>query len=218
MDLYNNAISKRINGFVRTKIRMPILRRRNENCDWTLICNNCLGGLVTHDFGQQFRSPTVNLFFPDRSFFDFVEHMEYYLEKQLEDGGVNKDPQYPIGVLKGDGEKPDILVHFMHYRDFKEASEKWNERKKRMNKNNIYVVWTFAFDNYTQEDYKRFQALPVEKKVGFVNKSELCKTYDNMYYIKGFEKKQSLGNILQFSNLFGKRYYDQFDFIKWFSQ
>lgn len=218
MNLYNNTITKRINEFIRNKIRIPILRRNNKTSDWSLICNNCLGGLVTHDFGHQFRSPTVNLFFPKFSFFHFVEHMEYYLDNPLEDGGINEKPVYPIGILRGNEEIPDISIHFMHYKNFEEASEKWNQRKQRVNFNNIFVLWTFAFENYTEEDYKRFQSLPVKKKVGFVNNPELCNSYDSLYYVKGFDNKNSLGNILEYSNLFGKRYYDQFDFVKWFDK
>lgn len=218
MDLYNNKITRRTNSFIRNKVRTPFLRKKLKKDNWTLICNNCLGGMVTHDFKNQFRSPTVNLFFPDLSFFDFVENMDYYLQRPLEDGGVNENPKYPIGVLKGDGIKPDISIHFMHYKDFDDAREKWDTRKQRINKNNIYVAWTFAFVNYSEAEYKRFDSLPVKRKIGFVNRKDLCGIYDSLYYIKGFDKQQSLGNILTYSDLFGSRYYDQFDFAKWFNQ
>ena len=218
MNLYNNSITRRTNNFIRNKIRQSLFGSRLEKEDWTLICNNCLGGMVSHDFGQQFRSPTVNLFFPKFSFFDFVEHMDHYLNQELEDGGINENPKYPIGILKGDETMPDISVHFMHYKSFKDAKEKWDSRKQRINKDNLFVVWTFAFDKYTEEEYKRFEALPVKKKVGFVNRKELCEQYDSLYYIKGFESRNSLGNILEYCSLFGDRYYDQFDFAKWFSE
>lgn len=218
MNLYNNPITRRMNKFIRSKVKKPFLKKKLKKEDWTLICNNCLGGMVTNDFGQQFRSPTVNLFFPKLSFFDFVEHMDYYLEQPLEDGGVNEELKYPIAVLRGDGTKPDVLVHFMHYKSFDEAKSKWNSRKQRMNKDNIFVAWTFAFGEYTEEEYKRFEALPVKKKVGFVNRKELCKQYNSLYYIKGFEKRESLANILEYCDFFGRRYYDQFDFAKWFNE
>ena len=218
MDIYNNKITRRVNGFLRSKIRTVYLKKKLKKEDWTLICNNCLGGMVTHDFGNQFRSPTVNLFFPGLSFFDFVEHMDYYFDTTMEDGGMNAEPQYPIGILKGDENRPDISIHFMHYNTFDDAYKKWEDRKRRMNRENIFVVWTFAFADYTDEEYKRFDLLPVSKKIGFVNREELCENYSSLYYIKGFEKERSLGNILSYSNLLGKRYYDQFDFAKWFNQ
>lgn len=218
MNLYNNVITRRINKFIRNEVRQPFFKKKLKKDDWSLICNNCLGGMVTHDFEQQFRSPTVNLFFPNLSFFDFIEYLDYYLEQPLENGGVNKDPQYPIGILRGDGAKPDILIHFMHYKDFDDASQKWESRKKRINKDNLFVVWTFAFGDYTEEEYKRFHLLPVQKKIGFVNRKELCTTYESLYYIKGFQKRESLGNILEYCNMFGSRYYDQFDFAKWFNE
>lgn len=218
MNLYNNSITRRSNEFIRDKIRSYFFKKNLKSSNWSLICNNCIGGLVTHDFGQQFRSPTVNLFFPDFSFFDFIEHLDYYLERPLENYGNNDDLKYPIGILKGDGIIPDIPVHFMHYNNFESAQKKWEERKSRINRDNIFVVWTFAFEDYTEKDYQRFNSLPVKKKIGFVNQKDLCNKYDSLYYIKGFDKQKSLGNILQFSNLLGSRYYDRFDFAKWFNE
>ena len=215
MNLYNNSVSRRVNKFIRSKVRKTFLKAKLKKEDWTLLCNNCLGGMVTNDFGQQFRSPTINLFFPELSFFDFVEHLDYYLSMPLEYGGESENPKYPIGILKGDGIKPDIAVHFMHYKDFEDASNKWNSRKQRMNMDNLFLAWTFAFRDYTEEEYKRFENLPIKKKVGFVNKKELCNKYSSMYYIKGFESRNSLGNILEYCDFFGSRYYDQFDFAKW---
>lgn len=218
MNLFNNAITRRTNKLIRNKIKKPFFKKKVKRDDWTVICNNCVGGMVTNDFGHQFRSPTINLFFPQLSFFDFVENMDYYLEQPIENAGENTDIAYPIGVLKGDGIKPDILLHFMHYKSFDDAKEKWNSRKKRINKDNLFVVWTFSFRDYTEEDYKRFNMLPVKKKVGFVNRKELCETYGCLYYIKGFEKQNSLGNITDYSDFLGSRYYDQFDFAKWFNE
>lgn len=218
MNLYNNSITARSNKFIRNKLRSCFFKKKLKNNDWSLICNNCIGGLVTHDFGQQFRSPTVNLFFPGFTFFDFIEHLDYYLQCPVKNGGMNENPHYPIGILTGDETRPDIPVHFMHYNCFETAQKKWEERKNRINRDNIFVVWTFAFGDYTEEDYQRFNLLPVEKKIGFVNQKDLCDKYDSLYYIKGFDNEKSLGNILQFSNLLGNRYYDQFDFAKWFNE
>lgn len=43
-------------------IRLKKIRSRLLNKEFSIICNNCLGGLVTHDFLRPQLSPTVNLF------------------------------------------------------------------------------------------------------------------------------------------------------------
>lgn len=36
-------------------------RSKLKNHDFTIISNTCVGGVITHYVGEQFRSPTVNL-------------------------------------------------------------------------------------------------------------------------------------------------------------
>ena len=40
----------------------------------------------------------------------------------------------------------------------------------------------------------------------------------NSYCIKGFEKNNELGNIMDYQGLLGKKYYDQFDWVKFLNQ
>ncbi|PRI53509.1 hypothetical protein BVZ80_01249B, partial [Haemophilus influenzae] len=42
--------------------------------------------------------------------------------------------------------------------------------------------------------------------------------FKSAYYIKGFEKQNQVGDIFEFSGWNGKKYYDQFDYVKWFNQ
>lgn len=214
MNLYNNKITRRINDTIRDFLILPIKRKQLTNKDFTLVCNNCNGGVITHDLGLQFKSPTVNLFFPQTGFFDFIENMEYYLEQsivEVKDDNV----AYPIGKIYGGEKHPDIEVHFMHYDNFECAIEKWNARKKRINKENIFIMWTFFGDTW-EDLFERFEALPYKNKVAFVN-NDYGKKYSSLYYIKGFEKEKGLGVLSLYQNLFGKKYYDQFDYVKWFN-
>ena len=83
MNLYNGKISRRINKWIRTKIVVPTKRRKLEKKDISILCNNCTGGFILHDLGIRFDSPTINMFFHNLDFFDFVEHFEYYIKQPL---------------------------------------------------------------------------------------------------------------------------------------
>lgn len=63
MDLYNNKLARRLNRFLRPRFVAPGKRRRLHAAPFSLLCNNCTGGMILHDLGLPFNSPTVNLFF-----------------------------------------------------------------------------------------------------------------------------------------------------------
>ena len=49
-----------------TKRRNRIRREKLKNNDFTIISSECAGGVIYHDLGLRFDSPTINLWFkPD---------------------------------------------------------------------------------------------------------------------------------------------------------
>lgn len=57
------------------------------------------------------------------SFIKFLENIEHYLRIEKMEF-VEKD--YPFGCLE------DLTIHFRHYKNAKEAQEKWKERKREL--------------------------------------------------------------------------------------
>ena len=150
MKNYTVAIGTRIR-----KIRNKIMRRKLNNKP-TIIANHCIGGIISHDFGWQFLSPTVNLKILPDDFIKFVENLEEYLKEEIVE--VESDLPYPVGRLK------DITIYFVHYKTFEQAIQKWNERKVRVDFNNIRVIMT-ARDGAKYETLQRFDELPYKKVV-----------------------------------------------------
>ena len=66
-----------------------------------------------------------------------------------------------------------------------------------------------------EELYIRAQNLPVNNKVFFVNHPVDQEKYPDFFYIKGFENQIGTGQLGEFMNLKGERYYDQFDYVGW---
>lgn len=222
MNLYNNKITRKLNKFFREKVVVLSKRKQLINKNFTLLCNNCTGGFILHDLGLRFNTPTINMYFHLFDFFDFVEDLDYYLQKpliQCDNPLYDKNAKdYPVAILQGDDSHKDIELHFMHYSSFEEANEKWETRKSRINRENLFVIWTFKGLEKDEEIYNRAQNLPVENKVFFVNHPVDSRKYPSFYYIKGFEKQVGLGLISEYSDLMGHRYYDQFDYVSWFNK
>ena len=209
LNKYNVRFGVRINRCMR-KIINRANRRRLKNDDFSLLCNNCNGGVICHDLGLQFRSPTVNLFFYKDHFFRFCENFDYYIAQPLtlcENPAHKPEIDYPVCNLG------DLELHFLHYTSFEQAKQKWDSRTARLNRDNMFVMWTF-FGGTDEELLARFDRLPFANKVAFTERE--FPQYKSAFYIRGFEEK-GLGVLTQFDNVLGRRVIDQFDYVDWFN-
>lgn len=196
--------------------RNPIVLRRRQkmrsaltNTTPTFLCPNCIGGILFHDLGLQFRSPTVNLMMHQTDFLKFVLNMDHYLAQELV---FFKHPEYgcPCAHLG------DLTLHFTHYHSDAEAAEKWTERSKRIDRENLFV-FLMERDGLTCEDILRLGELRVRGLVVFTANaySEIPCTLQIPKYAAG----QEVGNVLAKSYWNGSHEYEQyFDFVKWFNE
>lgn len=150
MKNYKLAIGSKLRN-----LRNKCMRKKLKN-NPSIITNHCVGGIISHDLGLKFLSPTVNLKILPDDFVKFVKNLKEYLE--LDFVLVESGLPYPVGRLK------DIMVYFVHYKSFDEAVKKWNERKKRIDFNNIRIIMTVR-DGAKSETLKEFDALPYKKVV-----------------------------------------------------
>ena len=206
-DLANSRLGFHWNRFVRKRMIIPGMRKKLQNHDFTIICNNCAGGIISHDLGCEFKSPTVNLFFYGDHFFSFCEQFDYYIRVPLVEcrNPIHKpEIQYPVCNLG------DLELHFLHYKSFDEAKLTWQRRVSRINKNNIFIMWTF-FDKTDEELLARFERLPFKNRVAFTERS--FSQYPSAFHIKGHD--EGIGVITRFEGIAGHRIVDQFDYVSW---
>ncbi len=182
------------------------LKKRLEIKDFSLITNNCVGGVIYNNLGLKFTSPTVNLYILDEDYILFCEHACDFIKN-----GVLKERQsefsYPSGELTCSSGK--ITIYFMHYSSFQEAESKWQERCKRVNFDNLCFIYEVT-DKFDEVLAERFLSLPYKKAIITANKSiknTLCK------YIS-VNKKFEFGVLLQYkSKLSAKRWLDDWDYV-----
>lgn len=178
-------------------------RKRLKNTTPTLICSNCAGGFIYHWLGLKFRSPFINLFLTPEDFIKALENFDEFINTPLKEV-KNSGEDY----LVGEGAY-DIKVYFMHYKNFEEAVQKWNERKTRINKNNMGII----LSNYSVEGselLKRFDLLPYKHKIVFVDKP--VENLESTFYLKKFTPGRK--NLYRTISLSGKRCIDQFDYVE----
>lgn len=67
-------ISKYYRAFLRTALNSEN-KKRLANRNFTILCNNCVGGVILHELGERFNSPTVNLFFGAEDYIKFWKNL-----------------------------------------------------------------------------------------------------------------------------------------------
>lgn len=200
-----NALNIRLGNYMRLLFRNKIDRQNLKNENFSIISQNCIGGVIYHDLGHEFMSPTINLFFESNDFIKFVSNIKYYLAKELVFIETNKS--YPVAKLD------DITINFVHYNDRYDAELKWNERKQRVNYDNIFIIMTDR-DGCTEDILNAFDNLNYKNKIIFTHKK-----LDNIKcskYIPGYEKNGMVSSLVKFKGYTGKREYNNnFDYISW---
>lgn len=187
----------------RRNIRLKKVRNKLTNYNFSIISNNCIGGMVTHDFLQPQLSPTVNLFILPDDFLRFLKKLRDNLLAEVIE--VESGGGYPAGMVNG------CKLNFLHYPTFELGKTAWVKRSKRVDFNNLLVVLVER-DGCTYENLLEFDSLPFRNKIAIVHKS--YPEIRSAVVVPGYEKNKDVGKITDWSSLFGEREYDK---IGWLS-
>ena len=178
-------------------------RKRLDNLNFSIIASNCVGTIIYHDLDLPFLSPTINLTIEMDDFIRFAENLKWYMEQEIVE--LKGEKGCPAGMLG------DVKINFVHYDTFEEGVRKWEERKERINWDNLLLIGSER-DGCSYETLERFDRLPYENKVILtrVRYPEIS----SAYCIEGFEAKEELGMVLNYKKQFFRRgYLDDFDYV-----
>ena len=146
------------------KIFSPFYRLRLKSKDFTIISNNCWGGIIYDKLGIQYQTPTIGCYFFSNDYIKFISNLKYYLNVDLKQ--INfEDSQYKnfIDCNSIIGKLEDIEIIFVHYTSFNEAYEKWNRRKKRINYRYILIKYSDQ-NNFEEKNFTGFVNLNYKNK------------------------------------------------------
>lgn len=189
---------------------------RLKNNTPTIISNNCIAGVIYHDLNLQFMSPTINLWISEDDYFYFVEHFEEYINCIPVQSELIRD--YPVAKICWNGR--DIHLHCVHYSSFEEARDKWIERAKRVNLDNVFVFFEFPYQvSSDSEVVKQFLSIKYKNKIMLTK----CRGSDiedrSIYHLKSFDYHMYPGKTVHYCNYINhKRYLDLFDYVSFLNE
>lgn len=139
------------------------LRLQKSNC--SILCNNCIGGMISEELGLRFLSPTKNCATEDnKGFCDIANNLSSYLNITM----VKYDdwePKFSADFYKR-GIWGNCVWEFPHNDDINEAIDVFNNKINLINTNNVAVIMTL----YCDEDISIFKEIDCKKKVGIYYK------------------------------------------------
>lgn len=188
-----------------TILNRTIARLRNKKDKISIICANCVGGIIYHNLGLKFYSPTVNLTIINTSFIKFLLNQNYYF---------SKEPVEVRNLIFPAARIDDIEMIFNHSANFEDGKRKWEDRKKRIIENEKYVI---VFDYLlTDENIKSLANVKCKKLVCFTAKKypyPYCVHLPN--YTEFTDGHLHVGNML-LKTVWGKRKFEiLFDYVGW---
>lgn len=145
----------------------------------TILCSTCIGGMISHNLGLQFMSPTVNLWLTPSDFVKFVSNLNKYLTADFR-FIESSQYDYPVGRLE------DITIYFQHYINKEEAERKWSERKKRIDLKNLYIITDDK--RLSDEEIECLLSVPCKRLIIFTNEPERGKNFFCLGCYKGLEE------------------------------
>lgn len=181
-------------------------RRRLCNRKFSILCSNCIGGIIYHRLGLQFNSPTVNLWIRQYDFIKLIMNPTEYLNKEL----VFVDSEYPHPVAM----LGDIRIHFNHSRDEEEARNDWERRKKRIEWDNLYIIM-YDRDNLSREQILSLKQVKCKRLI-VLSERNIYSYIDYVYHIDRPNKGRDSEHVFLDTDFFGLRTFEkQWDFVKW---
>lgn len=185
--------------------------RKCKNIKICILCNNCTGGVILHDLGLRFDTPTINIDIRNQDeFLYFVENIEKFRDVDVHELEFRKYNHHAGCVIYNN---MPIDIVFTHYNSFEEGRRKWIERMKRLDLEHIYVI--YEGPKVSESFVERFSKLPYKKAI--ISSREKMFKYD-FYYGFSFYERWKPGKILDYKSWFNvKRYLDDFDYVSFFN-
>ncbi|MBX2901203.1 MAG: DUF1919 domain-containing protein [Cyclobacteriaceae bacterium] len=135
---------------------LPLLQVK----DFTVVSNNCWGGILYQDLKLPYQTPFVNMFMFADCYLKLATDFKTYMQKELRISDQSRyfthPATYPVGHLG------DVEIHFIHYTFQQPVAAVWARRTKRINYDKLFFVLSER-DGCNAQHVHAFLKLPFPK-------------------------------------------------------
>jgi uncharacterized protein (DUF1919 family) len=135
---------------------------------------------------MRYTSPTIGCFIYSNDYVKFISNLKYYLSiecKELKfENSKHKNLLDKSTIL---GHIDDIEIVFLHYGNTKDALDKWNRRRKRVNLSNLIIKYSDQ-NCFEKNDYEKFKKLNLKNKI-FITGDESFAGDEDVIYLEQFK-------------------------------
>jgi len=143
----------------------PLELSKVKNKNFTIISDDGWGAEVYKAFNLQELSPFIGINIYNADFIELASNLNHYLSKSLNFIHVSQSKYsqnfkqtfgrpYPIALLGN-----TIELHFISYESASEAEQKWNERIKRINWNNLFLKMDISREDDLSKSITKFESI-----------------------------------------------------------
>ncbi len=141
-------------------------------------------------------------------FIRFCQHLPQFLEADVQEKSLGRE--YPTGQLTT--EYGTVTLFFVHYPSFEKAKRAWRRRARRVDYQNLRIIFHQSPSALTEELLKDFEALPYQHKV-LISGGIDQKKYPHGYNLPIYQT-DCQATIDQRRHPYSiKRYMDAFDWV-----
>lgn len=183
-------------------------RKLIDNNNFTIISNNCWGGIIYESYGLEKSSPTVGMYFAPKEFIDFISNIEHYIKDEVIEF-IPPEKARHIDLYKQDntfGKYPiarlgNVEIAMLHYATEEEAKDKWERRCARICWDHLIVKMNDQ-NGCTYEDMVKFLNTDIKcsKKLFFTVHKEWQRENSPVVYIPQFYKGHVYASMEPFGN------------------
>lgn len=190
---------------------MRVEQARLKNKDFTLIASNCCAGVIYHLLGHRFDSPTINIWMNKKDFCRFASDLPFYMRQDLH--FYKKEGRNCPCAYIGEDDRA-VPIDFVHYKSEQEAKEKWEERKRRIHWDNLFII-TCDGNQSSEEDFSLLDRAICKRKIVFTSQDHPeIKDSFVLYTMKRYSTAARMQLIRH--PLTGKRSWQrEFDYVAW---
>lgn len=185
-------------------------RLRLKRTDFTIISNTCTAGEWYKYLGIAPNTPITKCFIYPAQYLKLLGRLKEYLTHKLEFAYWGIVPQLTYSVVYPVGRLDDIEVHFMHDKDFDSAALRWEAGLKRVNWDNLFILFDDAHFPLSRALAEKFDALPHENKIFFTRYD-----YRNLRSVCRYDPTMLWPAALNHNSYIR---YDRIDLIRWLNE